>query len=138
MLALAPIFSFDPISTIPIPLPRRRKIRRLSDIGPLSASAVSAVALELFEIDPPIGRDAIQVNEVGGRHDDARFGDKRRNRCHRIRRQPLRCRRQGRPIVALAEFLPAAAREIDATGRLVMPGGIDSHVHLAQPSGPVS
>ena len=28
-----------------------------------------------------------------------------------------------------------AARTIDATGLLVMPGGIDSHVHLAQPSG---
>ncbi|MEL6226184.1 MAG: dihydropyrimidinase [Pseudomonadota bacterium] len=25
---------------------------------------------------------------------------------------------------------------IDATGRLVLPGGIDSHVHIAQPSGP--
>ncbi|THD44709.1 MAG: dihydropyrimidinase [Bradyrhizobium sp.] len=39
-------------------------------------------------------------------------------------------------IVALAEALPSAPHEIDATGRLVMPGGIDSHVHLAQPGGP--
>ena len=39
-------------------------------------------------------------------------------------------------IVALAESLPRAARDIDATGMLILPGGIDSHVHLAQPSGP--
>jgi dihydropyrimidinase len=39
-------------------------------------------------------------------------------------------------IVALGRDLGAAGREIDATGKLVLPGGIDSHVHLAQPSGP--
>ena len=38
-------------------------------------------------------------------------------------------------IVALAEDLPRAASEIDASGLLVLPGGIDSHVHLAQRSG---
>jgi dihydropyrimidinase len=38
-------------------------------------------------------------------------------------------------IVALAENLEGASREIDATGLLVLPGGIDSHVHLDQPSG---
>jgi dihydropyrimidinase len=38
-------------------------------------------------------------------------------------------------IVALAESLEGASQEIDATGLLVMPGGIDSHVHLDQPSG---
>ena len=32
--------------------------------------------------------------------------------------------------------LPAGSREIDASGLLVLPGGIDSHIHLAQPSGP--
>ena len=37
-------------------------------------------------------------------------------------------------VVALADKLGAADREIDATGLLVMPGGIDSHVHLAQPT----
>jgi dihydropyrimidinase len=42
--------------------------------------------------------------------------------------------RDGR-IVALGQALGAARRTIDATGRLVLPGGIDSHVHLAQPSG---
>jgi dihydropyrimidinase len=42
--------------------------------------------------------------------------------------------RDGR-IVALAENLEGASREIDATGLLVLPGGIDSHVHLDQPSG---
>jgi dihydropyrimidinase len=43
--------------------------------------------------------------------------------------------RDGR-IVALAEGLSGAAQTIDAAGRLVLPGGIDSHVHIAQPSGP--
>ena len=42
--------------------------------------------------------------------------------------------RDGR-IVALADSLDGAASEIDATGLLVLPGGIDSHVHLDQPSG---
>ncbi|WP_406853752.1 dihydropyrimidinase [Alsobacter sp. KACC 23698] len=42
--------------------------------------------------------------------------------------------RNGR-IAILAEAVTDAARTIDATGLLVMPGGIDSHVHLAQPSG---
>ena len=38
-------------------------------------------------------------------------------------------------IAALGRDLGAAANMIDATGRLVLPGGIDSHVHFAQPSG---
>lgn len=42
--------------------------------------------------------------------------------------------RDGR-IVALSEALPAGRDELDATGLYVLPGGIDSHVHLAQPSG---
>ncbi len=37
-------------------------------------------------------------------------------------------------IAALGTALKGGAREIDATGLLVMPGGIDSHVHLAQPA----
>src|ERR1700682_5288562 len=43
--------------------------------------------------------------------------------------------RHGR-IVAVADEVKGAAREIDASGLLVLPGGIDSHVHIAQPSGP--
>ncbi len=43
--------------------------------------------------------------------------------------------RDGR-IVALAERIEGAAREIDASGLLVLPGGIDSHVHISQASGP--
>jgi dihydropyrimidinase len=39
-------------------------------------------------------------------------------------------------IVALGQELSGAAEVVDATGLLVLPGGIDSHVHLAQPSGP--
>ena len=38
-------------------------------------------------------------------------------------------------IVAVADRLADAGRIIDAGGLLVMPGGIDSHVHLAQASG---
>src|ERR1700726_321241 len=38
-------------------------------------------------------------------------------------------------IVALGHDLGAAETIIDATGRLVLPGGIDSHVHFAQASG---
>lgn len=37
-------------------------------------------------------------------------------------------------VTALADGLPAGDREIDATGKLVLPGGIDSHVHLDQDS----
>ncbi len=39
-------------------------------------------------------------------------------------------------IVSVSAELPPARRTIDATGLLVMPGGIDSHVHIAQASGP--
>jgi dihydropyrimidinase len=42
---------------------------------------------------------------------------------------------KGGRIVALAEGLPRAAQEIDATGRLVLPGGVDSHCHIEQLSG---
>jgi dihydropyrimidinase len=42
---------------------------------------------------------------------------------------------RGGKIVAIADKLTDGARVIDASGLLVMPGGIDSHVHLAQPSG---
>ena len=42
----------------------------------------------------------------------------------------------GEKISVIAESVTGAAREIDANGLLVMPGGIDSHVHVAQPSGP--
>lgn len=38
-------------------------------------------------------------------------------------------------IATLGIDLGEADRVIDATGKLVMPGGIDSHVHIAQPSG---
>ena len=37
-------------------------------------------------------------------------------------------------IVALAERLEDAGRVIDAVGKTVTPGGVDSHCHLDQPS----
>src|SRR5690242_16733998 len=39
-------------------------------------------------------------------------------------------------IAALGKDLGNAAEIVDAAGKLVLPGGIDSHVHLSQPSGP--
>ena len=41
----------------------------------------------------------------------------------------------GGRIVAIGEDLAAGAEEVDARGRLVLPGGIDSHCHLDQPTG---
>src|SRR5689334_22847002 len=38
-------------------------------------------------------------------------------------------------VVALAEGLPAAREEVDARDRLVLPGGVDAHCHLDQPTG---
>lgn len=43
--------------------------------------------------------------------------------------------RDGR-IVAVAERITGATRIIDATGRLVLPGGIDAHCHIDQPQAP--
>ena len=40
---------------------------------------------------------------------------------------------RGGRIVQLGMDLPAAAREIDAAGRFVTPGGVDAHCHLDQP-----
>jgi dihydropyrimidinase len=42
---------------------------------------------------------------------------------------------RGGRIVALGEDLPRAAQEIDASDRLVLPGGVDSHCHIEQLSG---
>ena len=42
----------------------------------------------------------------------------------------------GGKIVAISDAVKGAEEEIDASGLWVMPGGIDSHVHVAQPSGP--
>src|SRR4051812_29699235 len=42
----------------------------------------------------------------------------------------------GGKITALGENLGNANEIVDARGKLVLPGGIDSHVHIAQPSAP--
>lgn len=39
-------------------------------------------------------------------------------------------------IVALAEKLGSGAQEIDASGRLVLPGGVDAHCHMDQVQSP--
>jgi dihydropyrimidinase len=41
---------------------------------------------------------------------------------------------KGERIAALGDDLGAGGREIDASGKLVLPGGIDSHVHIEQMS----
>jgi dihydropyrimidinase len=38
----------------------------------------------------------------------------------------------GEVIVAIGRNLPAGKREIDARGKLVLPGGVDSHAHIEQ------
>jgi dihydropyrimidinase len=43
--------------------------------------------------------------------------------------------RNGR-IAAIGENMTDADEIVDASGLLVLPGGIDSHVHISQPSGP--
>src|SRR3954465_5818371 len=42
---------------------------------------------------------------------------------------------EGEKIVAMAAQLPPGKRDIDAKGRYVLPGGIDSHCHIEQLSG---
>lgn len=41
---------------------------------------------------------------------------------------------RGGRIVQIAERIEGATEEIDATGLLALPGGVDGHVHLAQPT----
>ena len=43
---------------------------------------------------------------------------------------------RGGRIVMLGEGLPSVAREIDAAGRVVTPGGVDAHCHLDQTMAP--
>src|SRR6204780_781472 len=38
----------------------------------------------------------------------------------------------GEAIAAIGRNLPAGKREIDARGKLVLPGGVDSHAHIEQ------
>lgn len=42
---------------------------------------------------------------------------------------------RGGKIVQIGEKLDGGAQTIDASGKYVLPGGIDSHVHISQPSG---
>jgi dihydropyrimidinase len=42
---------------------------------------------------------------------------------------------RGETIAAIGEGLPPGTAEIDASGRLVLPGGIDPHAHIEQVSG---
>ncbi|MEF7617280.1 dihydropyrimidinase [Aquincola sp. MAHUQ-54] len=43
---------------------------------------------------------------------------------------------RGGRIAQLGHELPSGAREIDAAGRVVTPGGVDAHCHLDQPMAP--
>ena len=42
---------------------------------------------------------------------------------------------RGETIAAIGLDLPAGAQEIDASGKLVLPGGVDAHCHIEQLSG---
>ncbi len=42
---------------------------------------------------------------------------------------------EGETIAAIGRNLPPGAKEIDARGKLVLPGGVDSHAHIEQLSG---
>ena len=42
---------------------------------------------------------------------------------------------RGGRIVAVAERVEGAVKEVDASSLLVLPGGVDAHVHISQPSG---
>lgn len=41
---------------------------------------------------------------------------------------------RGGRVVSLAQDLPRGASEIDASGKLVLPGGVDAHCHFDQPT----
>ena len=41
----------------------------------------------------------------------------------------------GEKITAIGDKLPGGERELDAAGKWVMPGGVDSHCHIEQMSG---
>ena len=41
-------------------------------------------------------------------------------------------------IMSISQRREPEAREIDATGQLVLPGGVDSHCHIEQMSAPAS
>jgi dihydropyrimidinase len=43
---------------------------------------------------------------------------------------------RGGRVVALAERIAGGARRFDATGRWVLPGGVDAHFHIDQPPNP--
>jgi dihydropyrimidinase len=43
---------------------------------------------------------------------------------------------RGGRIAAVSDRVESAARVVDASGLLVLPGGIDSHVRVSQPTGP--
>jgi hypothetical protein len=56
--------------------------------------------------------------------------------CDRKRDLQGRCWDQDGRIVSIGEALTDADEVVHAEGMLVLPGGIDSHVHISQPSGP--
>ena len=104
---------------------------------PSPQSAPSAARREGDERDT--GRAGAAHRAQGhlrGRHGQARHDHSRRTVA--TASDTVACDvgiRDGR-IAALGDDLGTADEIIDARGKLVLPGGIDSHVHFAQPSGP--
>jgi dihydropyrimidinase len=90
--------------------------------------------------DPPGGTYAPQRDEreqAGGRIADGKLDwvDPRRHRRSAEGRKSATSAFAREKLRRSATISGEAAETIDATGRIVLPGGIDSHVHLAQPSG---
>ena len=69
-----------------------------------------------------------------GRHDRLRSGHPQRHGGHRRRHHSCDVGIKDGVIATLGGNLAAGGREIDASGRLVLPGGIDSHCHIEQRS----
>ena len=70
-------------------------------------------------------------HDVRSDHPRRRGGDAAGRGRHAMSRSPARpSRRSPRPVRSAAD---SAQRVIDATGNIVMPGGIDPHVHLQHP-----
>jgi len=70
-------------------------------------------------------------------HQTLRSRPARRHGCDLLGGVYGRCAIEGETIAAVGRGLPTGANEIDARGKLVLPGGIDSHAHIEQVSAPV-
>ena len=83
---------------------------------------------------PPPAVPAGQARLGGFAHEPLRFRHPGGTLVTAADRYPADIGIRGGRIVALGDTLDRGEEELDASGKLVLPGGIDSHVHLDQPS----